>query len=84
MKAWRRPFKDTHAAPHDTWLMAQPLNLPGAHLFVDSGKIYGLELYRLAGLYSPGNGEISTPVFEMPSAPLWLNADAMWSGTYGS
>ena len=42
--------------------------------------IYGLDLYRLAGLYSPGNGEISTPAFSMPSGPLWLNADAHWYG----
>jgi hypothetical protein len=34
--------------------------------------------YRLAGVYSPGNGEFSTQPFPMPSTPLWLNAEATW------
>ena len=37
MTSWRRPFRDTHAAPHDTWLMAQPITTPTQHLFIDSG-----------------------------------------------
>lgn len=80
MQGWRRPFRDVHAAPHDIWLMAQPVTTETQHIWVDSGNIYGLDLYRLAGLYSPGNGEFSTPEFQMPTNPLWLNADATWEG----
>jgi len=80
MKGWRRPFKDTHAAPHDIWLMAAPITTPTQHLWIDSGNVYGIDLYRLAGLYSPGNGEFTTPTFEMPSGELWINADASWQG----
>jgi hypothetical protein len=35
-------YRDTHAAPHDTWLMAQPVTTNTSHLFIDSGVIYGL------------------------------------------
>jgi len=80
MKGWRRPFKGTHAAPHAIWLMAAPITTPTQHLWIDSGNVYGTDLYRLAGLYSPGNGEFTTPTFEMPSGELWINADASWQG----
>jgi hypothetical protein len=80
MKGWRRSHKDTHAVSHDIWLMAQPITTPSQHVWVDSGTVFALDLYRLAGIYSPGNGEFSTPVFEMPAGGLWVNADVSWQG----
>ena len=81
MTEWRRPYRDTKAAPHDIWLMEQPVTTNSAHVWVDNGIVWGLPLYRLAGVYSPGNGEFSTQPFSMPSTPLWLNAEATW-GTW--
>eukprot|EP00038_Savillea_parva_P029787 m.73470 g.73470 ORF g.73470 m.73470 type:complete len:615 (-) comp8840_c0_seq1:262-2106(-) len=80
MSAWRRSHKDTHAVSHDIWLMAQPVTTDTQHIWVDSGSVFALDLYRLAGIYSPGNGEFSTPVFDMPSTPMWVNADVAWYG----
>ena len=80
MKNWRRSHKDTHAVSHDIWLMAQPVTTETQHVWVDSGNVFALDLYRLAGIYSPGNGEISTPAFAMPATKLWLNAEALWEG----
>jgi len=54
------------------------------HVFVGDGAVYTAPLYRLAGLYSPANGEFNTPAFVYPArkdgtaAQLWLNADASW------
>jgi hypothetical protein len=44
--------------------------------------LVGRRRYRLAGLYSVGNGEFSTPPFAMPTAleGLWINAEASWQG----
>lgn len=81
MTEWRRPYRDTKAAPHDIWMMEQPVSTPQAHVWVDNGIVWGLPLYRLAGVYSPGNGEFSTKPFSMPSTQLWLNAEATW-GTW--
>ena len=80
MKSWRRSHKDTHAVSHDIWLMAQPVTTETQHVWVDSGNIFALDLYRLAGIFSPGNGEISTPGFAMPATKLWINAAALWEG----
>ena len=44
-QVWRRPFKDTHAAPHDIWIMAAPVTTSAQHLWIDSGNVYGLDLY---------------------------------------
>lgn len=78
MGGWRRSHRDTHAAPHDIWLMAQPVTTATQHIWVDSGTVWALDLYRLAGLYSPGNGQVSTPAFSMPKGRLWINVDAGW------
>ena len=51
----------------------------------DNGHIWGLPLYRLAGVYSPANGEFSTAPFPFPAATapaLWVNAEATW-GQWG-
>eukprot|EP00041_Stephanoeca_diplocostata_P038948 m.1570885 g.1570885 ORF g.1570885 m.1570885 type:complete len:568 (-) comp25301_c0_seq53:1950-3653(-) len=82
MSEWRRSYKDTHAVSHDIWLMAQPVTTTTQHVWVDSGKVFALDLYRLAGIYSPGNGEFSTLQFSMPSTAdaLWVNADVRWQG----
>ena len=83
MSEWRRPFRDTPAAPHDAWIMAQPVTFEDMHVWVADGKVYGLPLYRLAGIHSPANGEFSSPAFAMPDRDLMLNADALWSGGNG-
>ena len=72
MAEWRRPYRDTKAAPHDVWLMEQPVTTDAAHVWVDNGIVWGLPLYRLAGVYSYGNGEFSTAAFPMPAKPMWL------------
>ena len=77
MTEWRRPYRDTKMAPHDIWLMAQPVTTESAHVWVDNGIVWGLPLYRLAGVYSPGNGEFSTAAFPMPEKPLWINAECV-------
>ncbi|XP_065175323.1 uncharacterized protein LOC135805240 [Sycon ciliatum] len=77
---WRRPFYDTHAFPHDIWAMSQPLVYNNSHIWVDNGEVWGLPLYRLAGLYTDSNGEIVTSAFAMPGEALWLNAQALWEG----
>ena len=46
-----------------------------------TGLVYTLPSYRIAGLYAPANGEVSTPSFVVPSGrPLWINAAAKWKG----
>ena len=84
---WRRPFRLTHAAPHDAFLMAQPVAHEGQLLWVGStGDVYTLPSGRIAGLYAPANGEISSPAFAMPpgatpaASRLTLNAAAAWRG----
>ena len=77
MTEWRRPYRDTKMAPHDIWLMAQPVTTESAHVWVDNGVVWGLPIYRLAGVYSPGNGEFSTAAFPMPEKPLWINAECV-------
>jgi hypothetical protein len=72
MAEWRRPYRDTKAAPHDDWLMEQPVTTDAAHVWVDNGIVWGLPLYRLAGVFSYGNGEFSTAAFPMPAKPMWL------------
>ena len=61
--------------------MEQPVSTSSAHIWIDNGIVWGLPLYRLAGVYSPGNGEFATKTFAMPAEPLWLNAEATW-GTW--
>ena len=76
--------------------MAQPALLNGRHIFVGNGKVYALPMHRLAGLYAPANGEMSTPPFELPAtarttttttttaAPLMMtvNADVLWESGF--
>ena len=45
MTEWRRPYRDTKAAPHDIWLMEQPVTTATAHVWVDNGIVWGLPLY---------------------------------------
>lgn len=76
-----RPYRDTRFAPHDIWLMANPVLFGETQIWVDNGKVWGKEERRLGGVYAPGNGEFSTPPFPLPpSAPLWLEASVLWQG----
>ena len=34
----------------------------------------------MGGVYAPANGEFSTGTFEMPTEPLWLDAEVKWQG----
>ena len=85
-KGWRRPFRLTHAAPHDAFLMAQPANIDGMMLWVGIGKVYTLSQHRLAGIYAPANGEFASPAFALPAGAtparpgIFLNAAARWHG----
>eukprot|EP00040_Diaphanoeca_grandis_P030981 m.184414 g.184414 ORF g.184414 m.184414 type:complete len:512 (+) comp32187_c0_seq2:119-1654(+) len=79
--AWRRPYRRTHAAPRDAFLMAPPVQFRDELVWVGStGLVYTLPLYRIAGVYAPANGEFNTVAFTMPRAPMWINADAQWHG----
>eukprot|EP00117_Sycon_ciliatum_P018397 scpid74529/ scgid17025/ len=77
---WRFPFYDTHAFPHDIWALSQPVVYNDSHIWVDNGAVWGLPLYRLAGLYTASNGEVITTAFQMPGTPVWINAQALWEG----
>ncbi len=84
---WRRPYRHTHAAPNDAFLMSQPVTLSvqryEQHLWIGSGQVYTLPLYRIAGLYSPSNAEIITAPITVPAdsnTPIALNADVSWNG----
>lgn len=78
-RGWRRPYRRTHAAPRDAFLMAPPVAHGDELLWVGSvGSVFTLPLYRIAGIFAPANGEFSTPAFTVPKTPMWLNADAPW------
>jgi len=81
MAGWRRPYRDTRFAPHDIWLMAQPLDFNQSHIWVDNGRVWSVPQHRLGGVYAPANGEFSTQTFSMPGdGPLWIDAQAKWEG----
>lgn len=78
---WRRPYRHTHAAPHDAFLMAPPVQFGDRLLWIGStGSTYSLPSYRIAGLYAPANGEFNTPAFIYPATGLYVNADVTWHG----
>jgi hypothetical protein len=77
---WRRPFRSTHAAPHDAFLMSNPVVFNDAHLWLGStGRAYSLPLFRIAGLWSESNAEVAVPL-DLPTKALTLNADVSWHG----
>eukprot|EP01043_Picozoa_sp_COSAG02_P029919 COSAG02_NODE_1883_length_10535_cov_4.902070_10_plen_480_part_00 len=78
---WRRPYRHTHAAPHDAFLMAPPVPFDDRLLWIGStGSAYSLPSYRIAGMYAPANGEFNTPAFAYPATGLFINADVKWKG----
>ena len=80
IQGWRRPYRDMQWAPHDIWLMANPVEFDGNHIWVDNGKVWGVKEHRLGGVYAPANGEFSTAPFELPLTPLWLEVAVSWQG----
>jgi hypothetical protein len=77
----RRPYRRTHAAPHDAFLMAPPVVYNDSLLWVGStGQVFSLPQLRIGGIYAPANGEFSTQAFRIPSTPLWVNVVAQWFG----
>lgn len=77
---WRRSHRRTHATPRDAFLMAQPVGLGDELVWVGSGRVYTLPMFRIAGIYAPANGEFSTAAFTVPAAPVWVNANVSWHG----
>merc|ERR1712066_104964 len=74
LAGWQRPFKRFRAAPHDVWLMSQPVVYNNRHIWVADTGVYALPLYRISGIYAPANGEMSTRSFPLPPegiAGLW-------------
>ena len=58
---WRRPYRRTHAAPHDAFLMAPPVAHQDQLLWVGStGRVYTLPMHRAR--------EASTPPFPLATA----------------
>ena len=91
IQAWRRPFKRFRAAPHDVWLMSQPVTYDDRLVWVADTGVYTLPMYRLAGIRAVANGEFSTDAFAVPAATLGggsngsleglsVNVDASWKG----
>ena len=78
---WRRPFRSTRAAPHDAFLMANPVVHKDSHLWLGStGVAYSLPLFRIAGLWSESNAEVAVGPLALPTQALTLNADISWRG----
>ena len=50
------------------------------HLWLSAGQVWSLPLYRLAGLYAPANGEMSTAPFAWPAGGVTVNAALKWRG----
>ena len=50
------------------------------HLWLSAGVVWSLPLYRLAGLYAPANGEMSTASFAWPAGGVTVNAALKWRG----
>ena len=97
MAAWSRPFRENVGnragiTPVGELLTSGGMLFRGHHVWLGSaingaggvGSLLGLPALRLAGFYSLANSEFSTKVFTMPSAPLWLNADAHWTVPSGA
>jgi hypothetical protein len=76
---WRRPLdlRRSRVAPADAYLMSQPAAFEGSMLWLGS-TVYTLPMYRIAGLYAPANGEVTTVDFVAPAANLWVDADVRW------
>ena len=53
---------------------------PQEHLWLSAGQVWSLPLYRLAGLYAPANGEMSTAPFAWPAGGVTVNAALTWRG----
>ena len=80
IQGWRRPYRETRFAPHDIWLMANPVAYRGDQIWVDNGKVWGVPASRLGGVYAPANGEFSTGVFGLPGRALGIDAESRWLG----
>eukprot|EP01009_Symbiontida_sp_KSa7_P004137 NODE_200_length_1216_cov_795.913453_g159_i0.p1 GENE.NODE_200_length_1216_cov_795.913453_g159_i0~~NODE_200_length_1216_cov_795.913453_g159_i0.p1 ORF type:complete len:389 (+),score=76.14 NODE_200_length_1216_cov_795.913453_g159_i0:30-1169(+) len=85
LQGWQRPFRRQRLSPRGAYfqLGAGPVTWNDTHAWVAAGDLWGVPLYRVAGLYSPANSEFSTSPFAWPDA-LWLNADAHWEQTGGT
>ena len=53
MAGWARPHKRFKAAPHDAWLMSQPVSFAGRHVWVADTGVYTVPEYRIAGITAP-------------------------------
>ena len=75
-EAWRRPFR-SQRAKDSRWFGEGGFIFRDHHIWynMQSRELLGLPSYRLAGYRSVANSEFSTRVFEVPSKPLWVNAD---------
>ena len=81
LQSWSRPYKRFRAAPHDVWLMSQPVFYQQMHVWVADTGVFTLPAYRLAGISAPANAEFSTQLFNASALDtLWLNLDAQWHG----
>ena len=70
-----RPFRNVFAPGQAPGIVLHnPINLDGKHLWIVKGDVYGLPQDRLFFVGSMANAEFSTPLFDMPSKPLVLNA----------
>jgi hypothetical protein len=80
VSGWRRPFRLHHFVRHDAFLMANPVTIGSEHLWLSAGEVWSLPKYRVAGLYAPANGELSTAPFTWPAGGVAVNAALRWRG----
>jgi hypothetical protein len=95
---WERPYRDTHAidATHPPVLMGDDLFFLGGQSRPCAGSrdphtagrvvtsVLSLPVDRIASAGCLANGEFSTPVFDAPGKPLYLNVDCRSSRPDGT
>jgi hypothetical protein len=79
--SWRRPFREVFAPGEaDDIIMHPPMNLCGQHRWVIRNRGYGLTENQIFYAGSLSNSRFSTPVFEIPQAPLQVRAELCFHG----
>ena len=80
IKGWRRPYRETDAAPPGRALRHVPVVFGDRLVWLDHKGALGIPLGRIAGVRTWANAAFSTRKFVMPRRPLRLNAAAPWHG----
>ena len=78
--AWQRPFR-SQTKKYGTGFGEGGILFRDWHVwyYKTERALLGIPAYRLAGVRSMANSEFSTLTFEVPTTPLWVNADVSWA-----